>query len=196
MSASLKKSVMLSLSLLVFSVLLLAFSWYQFTQMSQRHNEAKTQKQDAQMRYFRASSDAQLFDEYKERFNVLQQKNIIGQENRLSWAETLHDLELKYGINRLDTNISPKQPYVHADSPPSLRWYASQQNVRMGLLHEGDFIALMTKWSQQASGLMNVSSCKLTRAEEITMSAQANNVLVDCQLKWLSLELEQREVVQ
>ena len=168
---------------------ILLFLWLRFEETNQHYLSAQGEYKEAAARYQRAESDLALFKKYRTRFFNYKRQGVIGQENRLSWAEVLHKQDLALSLPLFNVEISPRHEFYKADSPQSIQWFKSSQSIRASLLHEGDLFQILKSLSDHAEGLFRVSSCKLKRAEEIRLTPQAENITADCVLYWYSLQI-------
>lgn len=120
-------------------------------------------------------------------FNKLQTRGVIGEEQRLEWVELLKEIRDQRRLLDLQYEITPQRP-LDAAPGSGFAFYASTMNVQLRLLHEEDLIRLLDDLRQEASALIQVRSCNVSRlpqggAEEgIRARLQA-----DCQIDWITL---------
>ena len=184
------KRPLLSLSLLlVVGGIGVSILWLRYEQTHKLYMAANTERDAAHARYQRAEADLVLFQQYKNQFLSYQDQGVIGQENRLSWAEILHKQDLALSLPVFNVQISPRQALHRSSTPASIKWFKSVQSIKADLLHEGDLLQILQSLKKHAEGLFRVASCKLTRADEIQLTPQAANINADCILHWYSLQI-------
>lgn len=187
--ALIKKPLIFLLSVLIIASISISYLWSKYEATNKRYRNAVTEKDDAFNRYQHAASDMDLFEEYKEAFLAYKASSIIGEENRLSWAEVLHQQNQAMSLANFNVNITPRKKVVIGNPSPTMQWYQSNQNIRSGLLHEGDLYQLLNALQENADGLFRVASCRLLKAKEIQIAPQVENIQANCELEWFSLEL-------
>ncbi len=187
----LKKPLLLLLLVLVVMGAVAGLLWTRYEDTHHRYQGAVSERDDALARYRRAASDLQLFAQYRERFLDYRRRGVIGKENRLSWAEALHQQYQELGLGGFDVEISPRQATQFGNSPPTIKWFKSTQKIKAGMLHEGDLYRILGALHKQAEGLFRVASCDLRRGKAIALTPQAQNVQAECQLEWYSMEISQ-----
>lgn len=191
--ALLKKPLVFIVAVVVLAGAGLGFLWLRYEDTHSRFVGAEKERQEAYARYQRAESDLALFKQYKESFLEYKRKGVIGQENRLSWAEVLHKQDLALNLPLFNVEISPRHALYKVDAPQTIKWFQSSQSIRASLLHEGDLLQIFQSLTDHAEGLFRVSSCKLKRAPEIQLTPQAENINADCILQWYSLQIVEVE---
>lgn len=187
--ASLKKPLLSIVLLLVCCVISVSILWLRYEQTHKRFVGARTERDVAHTRYQRAESDLSLFQQYRGRFLSYQDQGVIGQENRLSWAEILHKQDVALSLPVFNVQISPRQILQKANTPTSIKWFRSTQSIKAELLHEGDLLQILQPLKEHAEGFFRVASCHLKRVDKIQLTPQASNINADCILHWYSLQI-------
>lgn len=164
------------------------FSYVNYKRSATAYQRANFNLETAQQRYFSHAADTELVQQYQRQFNTLQQRAIVGEEDRLSWAEALHQVN-HYAINSTATNIAPKRRLEQIASADNLHWHLSAQQIKIELLHEGGFFHFFEQFFKRANGLAELESCHLKRATKVQILAAANNITVNCTINWFSVTL-------
>lgn len=186
-----QRPVLMFLVLVLLGSTAVSYVWYRYQDYHRHFVAAQQDHDEALARYQRAESDLALYETYRSRFFSYRQRGVIGEENRLSWAEVLHKQDLALSLPTFNVAISPRQrAQLEPNSPATIHWYQSQQTIKAGLLHEGDFFQILQALQDNADGLFWVDSCRLKKAQRIELSPQSENVLADCVLNWYSLEIQ------
>ncbi|WP_291992447.1 hypothetical protein [Candidatus Accumulibacter sp. ACC003] len=121
-------------------------------------------------------------------FNKLQERGIIGDEQRLDWVELLKELRDKHRLIDLQYEISPQR---QLDGKPGdhFAFFASAMKVQLKLLHEEDLSRLISDLRSQARALVRVRSCQVARlpATSEDRSSGRANLSANCEIDWLTL---------
>lgn len=121
-------------------------------------------------------------------FNQLQERGVVGEEQRLDWIELLKDIRDRRRLIDLHYDISPQRP-VDSGAVGDFAFHASTMRLQLKLLHEEDLTRLLGDLRQQAKALVRVNSCKVERLPPATdeRSSSRANLQADCEIDWLTL---------
>nr|VFJ61929.1 MAG: hypothetical protein BECKDK2373B_GA0170837_110512 [Candidatus Kentron sp. DK]VFJ70411.1 MAG: hypothetical protein BECKDK2373C_GA0170839_12612 [Candidatus Kentron sp. DK] len=182
-------SVVAAFSLTLSASILLDQAKTRFAQQEERFRETKTgyQRLDREMATTRA---------YLPRFRALvNSAGFIGEEQRLTWLEALRNAAWRIGLPALDYTISSRTPYRAPGFPLDTAPYqlhASEMQLTMGLLHEGDLFSLLAELDRHAVGLHDVAYCHLRRVGgEPARDPGRANIGCECVLRWYTLERQE-----
>ena len=120
-------------------------------------------------------------------FSALQKRGVIGEEQRLEWVELLKEIRDTHRLIDLQYEIAPQR---RLDAVPGngFTFFSSSMKVQLKLLHEQDLTRLLNDLRQQASALIQVKSCTLSRLPRGTSDSGTNaQLLADCQIDWVTL---------
>lgn len=129
---------------------------------------------------------------YGERFESIAQAGIVGEEQRLAWAEALRRAAKTLHLPYLRYSASPRQPFeapylVPGEAAPV---NATAMELQAGLVHEGDLLRLIDVLREEAPGLVSVTGCTLERAGgAIAPEPDRANITGTCELRWFSIPL-------
>lgn len=139
-------------------------------QIEQRLRQVRTEEQDVRVR--------------TQRYQDLQKAGVIGNEKRLDWVETLHDIQRELRIPGLRYEFGPQLAMAQPDNG----WYASPLRLQLRLLHEGDLLNLLALIEQRTNALVIVRRCKIlpvtTTGEGNSPPAQLSG---ECELQYLTV---------
>ncbi|MBT6277324.1 MAG: hypothetical protein HOI95_24730 [Chromatiales bacterium] len=144
----------------------------------------------ARQRYLTLDDEERLIREFAPQFAALQEQGLIGEEQRLSWVETLRAVAVGLKLPSLQYEISAQRELRPSYTTPAgtFKVYGTEMKLTMGLLHEGDLPAVLTALTQAARGQFSVEGCSLVRNSR-GFSGPANprqpNLDVECRLTWL-----------
>lgn len=120
-------------------------------------------------------------------FNTLRARGIIGEEQRLEWVELLKDIRDRRRLLDLQYEIAPQRP-LDASPGNAFAFYASTMKVQLKLLHEEDLTRLLDDLRRQASALIQVRSCAVSRLPRGGADDASNaHLQADCQIDWVTL---------
>jgi hypothetical protein len=176
---------LLCLSLILISTAML---WFSHAARDKAIAQRKQSTQDAHQatdRYRHTAEDESLIRRTIDRFDTLQQRGIIGPEQRLDWADRLRAVRDHHHFARLDFELSPQRIVAPLSTPAGYDLGASRMQIRAGLLHEGDFFDLMTELRQPGNAIVAPRRCTLTPSSDST--AQGINLRAECTVEWLTV---------
>lgn len=160
------------------------------------YRRARAELERAARQYRSASDDQAVYQEYASRFRSMIERGWIGPEQRLSWIESLQEVntELKLPVLRYEIERQRDVPLNGAGFDAShLRLQRTPMRLRIGALHEGDVLALLDGLAAAGRGLMTAEQCSLRRTNdtgEVRFDPRQANVEVECAVNWYTLEIE------
>jgi len=188
--------------LLIFIICLLLagtviFISYNALQTARDNLSAQQQTLDAAKdRYYLAVEHKALLDKFASRYAELPQKNIIGEENRLSWVDAIETTAERLQLPHLKYRIEKRQPLDAASlkkSFPGIDVFFSSMTLEMQLLHEGDLYRFLDQLKNRANGIFSVERCaiqkNLTVAASVLQSNTSQNFSTVCVLNWYTLQV-------
>lgn len=121
-------------------------------------------------------------------FTRLQERGIIGPEQRLEWVELLKEIRDKRRLIDLQYEIAP-QRLLDGNPSSSYAFYSSAMKLQLRLLHEEDLTRLIGDLRSQAKALIRVRSCDVARlpASADERSGRRANLSAECEIDWLTL---------
>ncbi len=166
-----------------------AFHWVQASQRDRAAAQAERNEIDGKLR--RVSSEQSEIKEKSERFNALQARGVIGEEQRLEWVELIKEIRDRQRLLDLQYEFAPQREIsARSDGKPDggLGFFASTMTAQLKLLHEEDLTRFLAELRQQARALIQIKSCKVSRlphdANDGNLSAQ---LLAECQIDWVTV---------
>ena len=148
---------------------------------------AQAQRNDYAGKLQRVRSEEAEIKEKSALFQKLQERGIIGEEQRLEWVELLKDIRDKRRLIDLVYEIEPQRPLDVAPGA-GFTFNVSPMKVQLKLLHEEDLTRFLGDLNEQARALIQVRYCKVTRQPQgqAGTSGQAN-LLAECRIDWVTL---------
>ena len=156
---------------------------------SHGHDAEKRRLEAIRARYRTIDEQRRLVESRLPEFRALEAAGIIGEEQRLTWIESLQEVAARVGLPSLRYRIEPRASYEAGLDlgPGAYRSFSSVVRVEAGLLHEGDFERLMHGLATRSAGLYRIERCDLRRAgPSFVMRAGAVNLAAECDLRWIT----------
>lgn len=139
-----------------------------------------------------------IIDEYEKSYTNLVNRHIIGEEDRLSWFETIQATTNARDMPSVKYNISSQKLINDArgqHAAQGLKVYRSRMTLDIKMAHEGDLFAMLNNLESKAKGLYAVDKCTI---EKIETGDKANNqgMRALCELSWYTFKsAEDREKI-
>ena len=172
---------------------MLAASMYFKDKMAREYRDNHARFRAASQQYLAVDEEERIIDEFYPEFVRLYRAGLLGRERRLSWLETLREAgasikmpELSYKLEA-QREAAPDYDVVLG----GYRLYASPMNLNLGLLHEGDLLRLFDALDRDAMGQYTVRECEFVMSGgDVVLEADAPNISAQCELDWLTVDLE------
>ncbi|MCP5249349.1 MAG: hypothetical protein H6942_12585 [Candidatus Accumulibacter sp.] len=121
-------------------------------------------------------------------FTRLQERGIIGDEQRLDWVELLKEIRDKHRLIDLQYEISP-QRLLDGNPGDDFAFFASAMKVQLKLLHEEDLTRLLDDLRRQGKALIRVKGCRVERlpANGDDRASGRAQLSAECEIDWLTL---------
>jgi hypothetical protein len=145
---------------------------------------------DAVRKLERTKNEQEDLQGYYHQYQSLVEQNIIGEEKRLDWIESIEKIRNRLKIFSVKYKLDPQETLdmVGTDLPSSsfdLR--RSNMTLGLSLLHEGQLLDFMGALSKEAKGMYLLDSCILTRNDLIKKLKFTPNIEAECTLGWITL---------
>lgn len=142
-------------------------------------------RERAYARYAQAGQEKADIAMLQPAFLALRARGLVGEENRLAWADAIHRAQQAYQLPALSYEIAPQQP-LQPDTPVELGDYqlrASRMSVHLSLLHEMDLFNFLGELRQH--GYYTVQDCTVKRLA--SGAAAGPSLGADCTLLWVTM---------
>ena len=160
----------------------------------------RTQLNEVIRKYKAAVTDESIYKQYVTAFQAYESRNIIGEENRLLWIETLQKINTELQLPVFKYEIKPRQDFTldsdQNDREQGLLTYESVMRLTLGLLHEGDLFEMLNRLRKANVGLFEVRSCAITRnnhENNLNFDGSTPNFSADCFISWYTIILDQKK---
>lgn len=131
-----------------------------------------------------------IIDEYENSYTSLVNRHIVGEENRLSWFETIQSTTNSRGMPSVKYNITSQKLVndvsgQHASQ--GLRVFKSKMTLDIKMAHEGDLFAMLNNLESKAKGLFTVDKCEIEKIQARSKE-QIENMRSLCELSWYTFK--------
>lgn len=155
---------------------------------------ARAELAQAASRYRNASDDQEVYEEYAARFLDMSARGWIGPEQRLGWIEALQQINADLKLPTLAYDIGEQVSVGARQTSAHLELQRTPMTLRLGTLHEGDVIDLLTRLQETGKGLLSVEQCDFSRdGDRVRLDAGVANVQIQCALDWYTLRMTRRK---
>lgn len=140
------------------------------TEIEQRLRQVRNEEQDIKTR--------------TQQFHAMEQAGIVGPERRLDWTEQLRDLQRSLRLPGMTYEFGPQTP-IEGPTGGGPVFHASPLRVQLRLLHEEDLLNFLPRLQREASALVLVRGCKVSRL--VPSGTDGANLSAECAMDWFTL---------
>lgn len=150
---------------------------------------ARAERAQAQERLTRIAEEEKEVKEKLEVYQRLKSLHILGEEQRLEWADAMTRirrgrelLDLRYLVERQRLLVSAP------GKPANVDIFASTMKVDVALLHEGDLLAFLHDLRESANAYYAVKRCQITRTGTAATGASiVPRLRADCDIDLITI---------
>ena len=150
---------------------------------------AQTDRQQNTLRLARIAEEEREVTEKLGVYQRLRQLNILGDENRLEWADTIARirrdrelLDLRYVIDRQKLLASVP------GKPGSVDFYSSTMRVDLALLHEEDLLRFLSDLRDSGNAYYSVRRCDLSRTgQALSGTTMTPRLRAQCEIDLITI---------
>ncbi|TNF39267.1 MAG: hypothetical protein EP315_00040 [Gammaproteobacteria bacterium] len=179
---------------LVASALILGISHAYMQGVTEDKQAASETLDQTRAKYNLARDRKKMLEEFEKRYQQLANNGIVGEEDRLNWADLIENVTQKQGIPYVKYRIDKQERINDAGLTrkyPGIMVFKSRMTLEMQLLHEGDMYSLINALGDKAQGLFDVSECDFRRVNQnqvdILHQATDKNFNASCTLNWYTM---------
>ena len=169
-----------------------ALFWSGGTLQVQAQNELAAAKAEREQNTQRLARIAEEEREVTEKLGVyqrLKQLSILGDENRLEWADTIARirrerelLDLRYVIARQKLLVSV------AGKPGNVDFYSSTMRVDLALLHEEDLLRFLSDLRDSGNAYYSVRRCDVSRTgQALSGTTMTPRLRAECEVDLITI---------
>ena len=169
----------------VVSLLVVFASYFYMDDTIQEQLSAKKAKLIWQTKINNSVENNQIIDEFESNFLRLVNQGVVGEEDRLSWFETIQNTAKSRGMPLVKYSISSQQLLTEDNLKSKydgIDVYKSMMTLDITMAHEGDLFALLNDL-EKADGLFTVDLCDIEKNGYKRVNTD-NNMKARCELGW------------
>ena len=196
----LRGQLIFALISLLISASIVYVTYNYMSDAGRQYIKERTQLNEVIRQYKAAVTDESVYKQYVAAFQVYESRNMIGEENRLLWIETLQKINSNLQLPIFKYEIKPRQYFTldsdRSDREQGLLTYESVMRLRLGLLHEGDLFSMLDHLRKADAGLFEVRSCSITRNNPddlLDLNGSTPNFNADCFISWYTVILDDKK---
>ena len=180
----------------IFTLVTISFvtsiSYMYMDNMHMDHQSAQRGVRQWQAKINNSVENNHIIAEYETNFLKLVNQGVVGEENRLSWFETIQNTAKKRGMPLVKYGISTQQALKEDNLKyeyGGINVFKSSMTLDVKMAHEGDLFALLNDLAK-ADGLYTVDKCRIEKVSKKAMDID-NNMKAFCELGWYTFKRTQ-----
>ena len=179
----------LMLALLAAGAALIYWTQREQRMAAQQLSASRAERAQACERLARIAEEEKEVNEKLEVYRRLKSLRILGEEQRLEWADAMTRirtarelLDLRYTVGRQQSLVSV------AGKPASVDFFASTMKVEIALLHEGDLLVFLRDLRDSGNAYYSIKRCALSRTGVAPSAASiAPRLRADCDIDLITI---------
>jgi hypothetical protein len=144
-------------------------------------------KNDIYGKLERISSEEAEIKQKSAHFDALKARGVIGEEQRIEWVELLKAIGDRRRLINLRYEIAPQRTIDTAAAGSAFAFHASTMKIQLQLLHEEDLTRLLDDLRRQASALIQIRSCDVSRLPSGAEGDHPAQLQANCVIDWITL---------
>ena len=186
--------IMLALALILGAVLIYVSDGV-LTKAQQSKIIADREWSEALRKLERTKNEQEDLQGYYHQYQNLVEQNVIGQERRLDWIETIEKIRNQLNIFSVKYKLEPQETLnlENNSTSNSFDLHRSNMTLDISLLHEGQLLNFFDALSEEAKGMYLLESCTLTRNDLVRQLRFIPNLQAECTLGWITLNEKNAE---
>ena len=186
--------IMLALALILGAVLIYVSDGV-LTKAQQSKILADREWSEALRKLERTKNEQEDLQGYYHQYQNLVEQNVIGQERRLDWIETIEKIRNQLNIFSVKYKLEPQETLnlENNSTSNSFDLHRSNMTLDFSLLHEGQLLNFFDALSEEAKGMYLLENCTLTRNDLVRQLRFVPNLQAECTLGWITLNEKNAE---
>jgi hypothetical protein len=156
----------------------------------QQLKAAQTERSQNSERLARIADEEREVNEKLEVYQQLRRLNILGEERRLEWADTINRIRTEREL--LDVRYRVERQKVLSSlpgKPGNVDFFASTMVVELALLHEEDLLRFLGDLRASGNAYYSVKQCNLVRTgQAATGTTITPRLRADCRIDLITLQ--------
>lgn len=190
-----KKPLILFMLVAIFSTVIISVSGFYLDHASDGRDSEKRAMRIWKNKIDGSRESNKIIDEYENRYLNLVKNNVVGEENRLNWLETLQATANTKGMLSVKYNVSSQrlvEDKTGQHRAKGLKVYRSMMTLDMTMAHEGDLFLMLNTLEDNAQGLFTVDKCNIETLGAPS-KVDSKNMHAYCELAWYTFKSVENE---
>lgn len=187
----LRKPILMSSTVVLVIILLVGVAYQYSRYQTVALQQAKLSHKKAQQRLQLVQQEQVDRLQYLPQYQHLMAGGFIGEERRQQWLAQLWQVREQHDLFEIDYDISQQQSYQPSfiEKADGHQLYRSVMTLKLGLLHAGDLLQLLSGLRQNTSPFM-LRDCEIIRIADMKDNPDASqeNLKARCEIDWLTLK--------
>lgn len=185
----------LALPLLAFVALLVAGVWLVVWSKDKRAVDtavlaaARQDRTQVKERLMRIAEEEREVREKLKRYQQLRDLGILGEEQRLEWADAMKRIRSELELPDLRYRVERQRSLVSVPGKPgTVDFYASTMRVELALLHGGDLFSFLSALRHSGKAYYAVRRCAVNRTgQPANMPTLAPRLRAECEIDLITI---------
>ncbi|MEX2239419.1 MAG: hypothetical protein WD775_01860 [Burkholderiales bacterium] len=150
---------------------------------------ARAERSQAKERLMRIAEEEREVKEKLEIYRRLKDIGILGEEQRLEWADAMARIRTARELPDLRYRVERQQPLKTVPGKPAnVEFYASTMRVTLALLHEGDLLHFLGDLRASGNAYYAVRSCAVARTgQPAAVSGLSPRLRAECEIDLITI---------
>ncbi len=188
------RAVIVFIIVLLLTIVSITASYMYMDEVEQEMMSSNRDMRIWQSRINDSVENNQIIEEFESNFIKLVNQGVVGEEERLSWFESLQNTAKKRGMPLVKYSISSqlllKEKNLKRDYP-AIDVFKSTMTLNMKMGHEGDLFALLNNL-ENSHGLFAVDKCDIAKINRKNTDS-INNMKAYCELGWYTFKAKNKQ---
>jgi len=151
--------------------------------------EARVERAQAKDRLMRIAEEEKEVSEKLEVYKRLKALGILGEEQRLEWADAMARIRTQRELPDLRYRVERQRMLKSvAGKPAKVDFYASTMRVELALLHEGDLLHFLSDLRNSGNAYYSVRNCSVSRTgAPASATGLAPRLRAECEIDLITI---------
>lgn len=151
---------------------------------------AQKQRSEDAERLARIAEEEREVKEKLEVYQQLKRLNIVGDEQRLEWADAINRIRTERELLDVRYRVERQRLLVSMPGKPgTVDFYASPMDVQLALLHEGDLVRFLGDLRESGNAYYSVKRCEIARTgQAATGTSITPRLRAECKIDLITIQ--------
>ncbi|MEO8717072.1 MAG: hypothetical protein ABI423_02495 [Burkholderiales bacterium] len=150
---------------------------------------AREERSQSKERLMRIAEEEREVKEKLEIYRRLKALGILGEEQRLEWADAMARIRTELELPDLRYRVERQVPLKTVPGKPAnVEFYASTMHVNLALLHEGDLLRFLRDLRASGNAYYAVRGCSIARTgQPATITGLSPRLRAECDIDLITI---------